>query len=66
MIRKVMRKPAVLEATGWPHSTLYWKIKLGLFPKGTRLDPKGRNVVWFADEVEAFQKAAVAVAMEAA
>jgi predicted DNA-binding transcriptional regulator AlpA len=66
MVRKVMRKPAVLEATGWPNSTLYWKISQGLFPKGTKLDPKGKAVVWFEDEVEAFQKAAVAAATEAA
>jgi predicted DNA-binding transcriptional regulator AlpA len=66
MVRKVMRKPAVLEATGWPPSTLYWKIKQGLFPKGTKLDPKGKAVVWFEDEVEAFQNAAVAAASEAA
>ena len=65
MVRKVMRKAAVLEATGWPPSTLYWKIKQGIFPKGTKLDPNGKAVVWFEDEVEAFQKAAVA-ATEAA
>jgi predicted DNA-binding transcriptional regulator AlpA len=56
MVRKVLRKPAVLEATGWPNSTLYLKIKHKKFPKGTRLDPTGKCVVWFADEVEAFQK----------
>ncbi len=66
MVRKVMRKPAVLEATGWPHSTLYWKISKGLFPKGTKIDPNGKTVVWFEDEVEAFQKAAVTAATEAA
>jgi predicted DNA-binding transcriptional regulator AlpA len=66
MVRKVMRKQAVLEATGWPHSTLYWKISQGLFPKGTKLDPNGKAVVWFEDEVEAFQKRAVQAATEAA
>ena len=66
MVRKVLRKPAVLDATGWAHSTLYLKISQGLFPKGTKLDPDGNAVVWFADEVEAWQKAAVAAAMEAA
>jgi predicted DNA-binding transcriptional regulator AlpA len=62
MVRKVMRKPAVLEATGWPPSTLYWKISQGVFPKGTKLDPTGRAVVWFEDEVEAFQKKALEAA----
>jgi predicted DNA-binding transcriptional regulator AlpA len=65
MVRKVMRKPAVLEATGWPNTTFYAKIADGIFPKGTKLDPKGRAVVWFEDEVEAFQKAAVSAATEA-
>ena len=62
MVRKVMRKPAVLEATGWPNSTLYLKIKQGVFPKGTKLDPTGKAVVWFCDEVEAFQLRAVQAA----
>jgi prophage regulatory protein len=62
MVRKVMRKPAVLEATGWPNSTLYLKIKQGVFPKGTKLDPTGKCVVWFEDEVEVFQKRAVEAA----
>jgi predicted DNA-binding transcriptional regulator AlpA len=38
---------------------LYLKIAENKFPKPTRLDPNGRCVVWFADEVEAFQKRAV-------
>jgi prophage regulatory protein len=58
MTRTVLRKPAVLAATGWSNSTLYEKIAKGLFPKPMRLDPNGRTVVWFEDEVEAFQKAA--------
>ena len=59
MTRTVMRKPAVLAATGWSNSTLYSKIAEGKFPKPTKLDPEGRTVVWFEDEVEAFQKRAV-------
>jgi predicted DNA-binding transcriptional regulator AlpA len=66
MVRKVMRLPAVLAATGWAKPTLYSKIADGKFPKGTKLDPDARAVVWFEDEVEAFQKAAVAAALEAA
>ena len=54
-----MRKPAVRAATGWSNSTLYSKIAEGKFPKPTKLDPEGRAVVWFEDEVEAFQKRAV-------
>jgi prophage regulatory protein len=62
MVRKVMRLPAVIAATGWAKPTLYAKITAGKFPKGTKLDPDARAVVWFEDEVEAFQKAAVAAA----
>ena len=55
----VLRKPAVLAATGWSNSTLYVKISNGLFPKPVKLDPNGRAVVWLADEVAAFQKRAI-------
>ena len=59
MVRKVLRKPELLQATGWSNSTLYLKIGQGRFPKGTRLDPEGRVVVWFEDEIAALQQAAV-------
>lgn len=59
MTRNVLRKPAVLAATGWSNSTLYDKIAKGLFPKPIKLDPNGRCAVWFADEVAEFQKRAV-------
>jgi prophage regulatory protein len=59
MVRQVMRRPAVLAATGWSRASLYAKIAENKFPKGTRLDPDGNAVVWFEDEVEAWQKAAV-------
>jgi predicted DNA-binding transcriptional regulator AlpA len=55
MVRKALRKPAILDATGWSTPTLYRKMEQGLFPKSTKLDPTGRAVVWFADEVEAVQ-----------
>ncbi len=58
MVKKAMRLPAVLDATGWSKQTLYNKISQGIFPKGTRLDPNGKTVVWFEDEVAAFQAAA--------
>lgn len=58
MVRKALRKPAVLDATGWSTATLYAKIAAGIFPAGTKLDPHGRAVVWFDDEVAAFQEQA--------
>jgi prophage regulatory protein len=59
MTRTVLRKPAVLAATGWSNSTLYEKIAAGKFPKPTKLDPDGRVVIWFEDEVAEVQKRAV-------
>jgi prophage regulatory protein len=66
MTRTVLRKPAVLAATGWSNSTLYEKIARGIFPKPTKLDPDGRTVVWFEDEVAEFQKRAISRHSEAA
>jgi prophage regulatory protein len=60
MARKVLRRRAVLEATGWSKSTLYNKIASGVFPRGTRIDPEGRTVIWFDDQVERIQERAVA------
>lgn len=65
MVRKVLRLPAVLEATGWCKATLYQKIEAGIFPAGTKMDPAARAVVWFEDEVEAYQKAIVEAAAAA-
>jgi prophage regulatory protein len=57
--RAVLRKPAVMAATGWSNSTLYAKIKEGVFPAPTKIDPNGRASVWFADDVAAFQQRAI-------
>ena len=63
LVRKVMRRPAVLAATGWSEKTLERKIRDKVFPPGVKIDPAARARVWFEDEVEAFQQAAVAAAM---
>lgn len=55
-VREVLRTNAVMKATGWSRSTLYLKITQGKFPKWTKLDPDGQASVWFADEVEKWQK----------
>ena len=55
MVRKVMRLPAVLEATGWAKPTLYAKIAAKKCPPGKRLDPDGRAVIWFENDIEAVQ-----------
>ena len=58
MARTVLRKADVLGATGWSNSTLYTKIAEGTFPKGAKIDPGGRVVFWFDDQVAELQKAA--------
>jgi prophage regulatory protein len=60
VLRKALRKKAVLEATGLPNSTLYEQIAKGLFPKPTKIDPNGRNVIWWEDEVVAWQANVIA------
>ena len=59
MVRKAMRLPDVLAATGWSKTGLYKQIAEGKFSKGKKLDPDGRIVVWFEDEVEDLQKRAI-------
>lgn len=64
-MRTALRKNQVLAATGWSNSTLYEKIKKGLFPAPAKLDPAGRAVVWWQDEVEAVQQRAAPAAQRA-
>jgi prophage regulatory protein len=59
MVRKPMRARAAQAALGVSNSTFYEKIKAGKIPKGTKLDPDGRIVIWWEDEIEAIQKRAV-------
>jgi prophage regulatory protein len=60
MLRKALRKKAVLEATGLPNSTLYEQIAKGRFPRPVKIDPDGRNVIWWEDEVVAWQASVMA------
>jgi prophage regulatory protein len=60
MLRKALRKKAVIEATGLPNSTLYEQIAKGLFPKPIKIDPDGRNVIWWEEEVIAWQASVMA------
>lgn len=66
MVRKAMRLPAVLEATGYSKASWYAKIADGIAPKGLKLDPNGRAVVWFEDDIEALQTKATKAAKEVA
>jgi predicted DNA-binding transcriptional regulator AlpA len=55
MVRKALRLPAVIEATGYSKSSIYQKINDEKFPPGHKLDPNGSARVWFDDEIERVQ-----------
>lgn len=55
-LRKAIRRPRVLEATGWSVPTLYRKMKERAFPQSHKLDPNGQTVIWWEDEVAAWQR----------
>ncbi len=57
-MREALRLRDVQRATGMPKSTIYLRIKEGTFPRPVRIDPQGRVVVWWRDEIEKIQAAA--------
>jgi prophage regulatory protein len=57
-LRKFMRLPATMAATGESRSTIYSKIKAGTFPKPVKLGPKA--VGWVEDEIAAYNEAKIA------
>jgi predicted DNA-binding transcriptional regulator AlpA len=59
MVRKAMRLPGVCAAFGIGKSTVYEWVEKGLLPKPTKIDPANHSSVWWEDEIEAVQKAAV-------
>ena len=59
MVRRFLRLPAVMAATGYSRSTVYEKVKAGKLPPPVRLDPAGKAVGWWEDEIEAVQDRAV-------
>lgn len=50
-LRRVLRLPAVLEATGYSRSQLQEKINKGEFPAPFKLSDSGRAKGWFEDDV---------------
>ena len=58
MVRKILRRPAVSEASGIPPSTLYLRIAQRLWTKPVSLG--ARTVGWPASEVEALNAARIA------
>lgn len=57
-IRALCRKPAVLIAMGWGHSTLYQRIQEGLFVAPVKSG--SRASAWPSDEITAIQDAYIA------
>lgn len=57
-INPLYRRPVVEQATGLTRSTIYRRIKLGLFPKPVPVG--GDRVAWPANEIDAINKARIA------
>ncbi len=57
-VNHLFRRPVVEQATGLTRSTIYRRIKLGLFPNP--VDIGGDRVAWIASEIEALNKARIA------
>jgi len=59
-LRRVLRKPEVLAASGYRPTQLDLLIEQGRFPRPIRLSEGGRALGWYEDEVVAFQQARIA------
>ena len=51
---RFIRKPAVLEMTGFSPSTLYRMIKAGEFPEGVKISERAR--AWPESQIRAWQR----------
>ena len=58
MLRRILRLPQVVEATGETRSTIYKRIAEGEFPKPVKLGAK--SVGWVEDEIAAYNEARIA------
>jgi prophage regulatory protein len=58
MLRRILRLPQVVEATGETRSTIYKRISEGEFPKPVKLGAK--SVGWVEDEIAAYNDARIA------
>jgi prophage regulatory protein len=57
LLRRILREPEVLQASGYRKTQLDLLIQQGKFPKPIRLSEGGRARGWFEDEIIAFQEA---------
>jgi predicted DNA-binding transcriptional regulator AlpA len=62
MLRIAARLPRALQVTGLSKSQFYKKIEEGKIPRGTKIDPEGRIVVWWESDLEELQNRAIAAA----
>jgi predicted DNA-binding transcriptional regulator AlpA len=58
-VRRALRLEAVLEATGESKSGWYEGIKKGIYPAPTKVNPNGRNAIWWDDEIAEVQARAI-------
>lgn len=64
MPNKILRRPKVLDRTGFSKSTLYLRMAEGLFPRPISLG--GRAVGWLEAEVETWLSTQIALSREGA
>lgn len=55
-LRRVLRRPAVLAATGYGRTQLQVLVDKKLFPAPFKLSDTGRSVGWWEDDVIAYQE----------
>jgi prophage regulatory protein len=58
VLRRILRLPQVVEATGETRSTIYKRISEGEFPKPVKLGAK--SVGWVEDEIAAYNERRIA------
>ena len=57
MLDRAMRRKDVKNALGvTADSTFYDLIEARVIPPGTKLDPRGRTVIWWESEIKAIQE----------
>ena len=59
MANSILRLPQVIEKTGLPRSSVYWKIRWGEFPTSIKLGE--RSVGWLEQDVDDWIKGKVEI-----
>lgn len=53
---RIIRRRELCELTGLSYSSIYRRVRRGLFPRPIALGEGGQAIGWFASEVDAFLK----------